>query len=106
MLLHAATVSFAQSTAAPRVPATPLPQSQTRVPDLPVESVPLPEDDVDNGDAWLDTGHRNVHALLWRSAMKVDSWFGGQMPAHSYADQTRGSITPVVLWDEFNGFES
>ena len=89
---------------APKVPIPSVPQ--TRVPDLPVEMPPPPEpDDGEDASSWLDSSHRSMHALLWRSAMGVDRWFGGNMPAHTYADQTRGSITPVLLWDEFNGFQ-
>ena len=88
----------------PQVPTPAMPQ--TRMPDLAVESPPPAEPEAgEKASSWLDVGHRNIHALLWRSARQVDSWFGGQMPAHSYADETRGSITPIVLWDEFNGFE-
>ncbi len=98
--------SLAQTPApAPRVPAPRLPPSETRVPDLPVQTPPIEDVASDEGTSWLDSSHRNLHALLWRSAMNVDRWFGGDWPAHSYADQTRGSITPIVLWDEFSGFD-
>jgi hypothetical protein len=79
---------------------------ESGMPDLPVNTPPPSADQADTDESWLDEGHRNLHSLLWRSAMEFDSWFGGQMPALAYADQTRGSITPVVLWDEFNGFET
>lgn len=96
--------AFAQTPApAPRVPTPVVPQ--THVPDLPLPPPPR-EDDIDEGSGWLDSGHRNLHAMLWRSAMHVDRWFGGDWPAHTYADQTRGSITPVVLWDEHDGFDA
>lgn len=52
---------------------------------------------------WIDRTHSGVHALLWRSARKVDSMFGGDADDEVYQDQTRGSITPAVLWDEFGG---
>ena len=35
--------------------------------------------------------------------MKVDGWFGSQAPEETYMNATRGSITPILLWDEFNG---
>lgn len=86
----------------PSVP--PLGPLQATNADLPI-AVP----DLVNGEqkqsTWLDSGHRALHGMLWRSAMSVDRWMGGNMPAYSYADQTRGSITPVLLWDEHNGFD-
>jgi hypothetical protein len=62
-----------------------------------VESVP-------RTDHWLDRGHASVHEFLWRTSMRVDGWFGAEMPESIYANNTQGSITPIVLWDEFNGF--
>jgi hypothetical protein len=61
-------------------------------------------DSEQNHGAWIDRAHESVHELLWRSAMRVDGWFGAQMPEQVYAGNTQGSITPIVLWDEFNGF--
>lgn len=52
---------------------------------------------------WLDRTHEWLHTFLWGTSKRVDGWFGSQMPDDVYADQTRGSITPVLLWDEFNG---
>lgn len=97
LLTQVLNTAFAQS-ALPNVPAAP---PVTVSPD---EIGPATTED-EEASAWIDRSHRNLHALLWRSAMKVDGWFGGDMPAHTYADQTRGSITPVVLWDEFNGLD-
>lgn len=37
--------------------------------------------------------------------MRVDRWFGADVSEDAYAQNTRGSITPIVLWDEFNGFD-
>jgi len=56
-------------------------------------------------DAWMDRAHHGLHGFLWRSAMRVDGWFGAEMPEHVYEGNTQGSITPIVLWDEFNGFD-
>jgi hypothetical protein len=53
---------------------------------------------------WVDRAHQGLHEFLWRSAMHVDGWFGAEMPEQVYAGNTLGSITPIVLWDEFNGF--
>lgn len=54
---------------------------------------------------WFDRAHRGLHAVIWRSAMRVDQWFGADMPEAAYQEQARGSITPVVLWDEFGGLD-
>jgi hypothetical protein len=61
--------------------------------------------DNDPGEGeWVDRAHEELHEFLWRSAMHVDGWFGAEMPEQAYAGNTLGSITPIVLWDEFNGF--
>lgn len=60
-------------------------------------------DDPPVPDAWADRAHGKLHRFLWRSSMEVDSWFGSKQPEQVYADQTYGSITPIVLWDEYNG---
>lgn len=54
-------------------------------------------------DAWVDRAHRGVHGLVWRTARYVDQMFGAREDASLYQQQTRGSITPAVLWDEFGG---
>lgn len=66
----------------------------------PPEPVSLSE----HGDTWIDRTHDGLHAFLWRSAMRVDRWFGADVSEDIYVQNTRGSITPIVLWDEFNGF--
>jgi hypothetical protein len=43
---------------------------------------------------------------VWRSARWVDGLFGEQLDEEVYRQQTRGSITPAVLWDEFGGWDS
>lgn len=55
-------------------------------------------------DTWLDRTHTGLHRFLWRSAMAADGWFGSERPEQYYVQRTRGSIIPIVLWDEFNGF--
>lgn len=52
---------------------------------------------------WIDRAHRGLHAVVWRSAMRIDQWFGAEMPEQAYRERARGSITPVLLWDEFGG---
>jgi hypothetical protein len=56
-------------------------------------------------DEWIDRAHSGMHALVWRSAMYVDGMFGSQLDEQAYQRQTRGSITPALLWDEFHGFD-
>jgi hypothetical protein len=55
-------------------------------------------------DPWLDRLHTSTFNLLWRSAMNVDRWFGGSEGESTYM-QTRGSISPALLWDEYDGFQ-
>jgi hypothetical protein len=57
-------------------------------------------------DEWIDRAHAGVHALVWRSARYVDGLFGSQLDPQVYEQQTRGSITPALLWDEFGGLDS
>jgi hypothetical protein len=71
---------------------------------LQAESVETPEGPPPP-ETWADEAHSKVHKFLWRSSMEVDSWFGAQAQEEVYAQQTLGSITPIVLWDEYNGFE-
>ena len=56
-------------------------------------------------DEWIDHLHSGVHGLVWRSARYVDGLFGSQLDEQIYQEQTRGSITPALLWDEFGGFD-
>jgi hypothetical protein len=69
-----------------------------------LETIGPDEPDEPPPEAWGDRAHGKLHKFLWRSAMEVDSWFGANQPEEVYATQTLGSITPIVLWDEYNGF--
>jgi hypothetical protein len=69
-----------------------------------LETIGPDEPDEPPAEAWGDRAHGKLHKFLWRSAMEVDSWFGANQPEEVYAAQTLGSITPIVLWDEYNGF--
>jgi hypothetical protein len=98
LVMQITSTAFAQTT----VKDVPVPP----VKDLPVPPVEVRTEAADEeASAWIDRAHRNLHSVLWRASMNVDRWFGAEMPEHSYADQTRGSITPLVLWDEFNGLD-
>ncbi len=55
-------------------------------------------------EPWLDRAHDATFNLLWRSAREVDGWFGGGGEDIAYM-QTRGSIAPSLLWDEYEGFQ-
>ena len=57
-------------------------------------------------DEWIDRAHEGVHGVVWRSARWIDGLFGEQLDEEVYRQQTRGSITPAVLWDEFGGWDS
>lgn len=70
------------------------------------DAAAAPPDEVGPPAPWLDRTHERLHSLLWRSARSVDGWFGSQLPEQLYASSTRGSMTPIVLWDEFNGFDT
>src|SRR5262245_36192532 len=81
-------------------------RAQELSPEQTVEPAPATDADVELEDSatWIDRTHSGVHALVWRSARKIDGMFGGDADAAVYQGETRGSITPAVLWDEFGGF--
>jgi hypothetical protein len=53
---------------------------------------------------WIDRAHDGVFRTVWRSAMRMDRWFGSEESEAAYL-QTSGSIAPALLWDEFDGFD-
>ena len=55
-------------------------------------------------DEWLDRAQEGVHAMVWKSAMHLDRWFGSNEPPNAYQGAS-GSISPALLWDEFDGFQ-
>jgi hypothetical protein len=55
-------------------------------------------------DPWIDRAHDGVFRAVWRSAMRMDQWFGSEASEAAYL-QTSGSLAPALLWDEFNGFK-
>jgi hypothetical protein len=65
-------------------------------------------DEEDDEDAykepWIDRTHDGVFRAVWRSAMRMDQWFGSDASEAAYL-QTSGSIAPALLWDEFDGFQ-
>jgi hypothetical protein len=52
----------------------------------------------------IDRTQHWVFKAVWRSAMRIDSAFGGQVDEKAY-QQASGSIAPALLWDEFDGFQ-
>lgn len=63
----------------------------------------LEEDEVYE-EPWIDRTHDGVFRAVWRSAMRMDRWFGSEASEAAYL-QTSGSIAPALLWDEFDGFQ-
>jgi len=55
-------------------------------------------------DQWLDRTQHGVYDLVWKSAMHMDRWFGSDHPASDYQGAS-GSLTPSLLWDQFDGFQ-
>jgi hypothetical protein len=62
------------------------------------------EDVVPVKDPWIDRAHNGVFRAVWRSAMRMDQWFGSEASEAAYL-QTSGSLAPALLWDEFDGFQ-
>src|SRR5688572_30514167 len=65
-------------------------------------SVPVGYVNVKN--PWIDRAHSGVFNAVWRSAMRMDQWFGSDTDESAYM-QTSGSIAPALLYDEFDGFQ-
>jgi hypothetical protein len=65
-----------------------------------------PEDDEEDPykEPWIDRTHDGVFRAVWRSAMRMDQWFGSEASEAAYL-QTSGSVAPALLWDEFEGFQ-
>jgi len=57
-------------------------------------------------DPWIDRAHQGVFNAVWRSAMRMDQWFGGAADDEATYMQTSGSIAPALLYDEFDGFQA
>jgi hypothetical protein len=55
-------------------------------------------------DPWIDRAHQGMFNAVWRSAMRMDHWFGSAYDESAYME-TSGSVAPAVLWDEFDGFQ-
>ena len=55
-------------------------------------------------DEWLDRTQRGVYDLAMNSAMRIDHMFGSDRDLGAYRG-AQGSLSPAVLWDEFDGFQ-
>ncbi len=55
-------------------------------------------------DPWIDRAHNGVFNTVWRSAMRMDRWFGSGADESAYQEAS-GSIAPALLYDEFDGFQ-
>lgn len=89
--------------------------SVSATPPVPQDSgPPAPEGEADKAkegkekdpykDPWIDRAHNGVFNAVWRSAMRMDQWFGSEASEAAYL-QTSGSIAPALLYDEFDGFQ-
>ncbi|HET7810926.1 MAG TPA: hypothetical protein VFL16_10150 [Steroidobacteraceae bacterium] len=57
-------------------------------------------------DPWIDRAHQGVFNAVWRSAMRVDQWFGATSgDDEATYMQTSGSIAPALLYDGFDGLQ-
>ncbi len=70
------------------------------------DSGPSKESEEENPDKepWIDRAHDGVFNAVWRSAMRMDQWFGSTASEAAYL-RTSGSIAPAILYDEFDGFQ-
>jgi len=59
---------------------------------------------VNEKDPWIDRAHAGVFNAVWRSAMRMDQWFGSSADEAAYM-QTSGSIAPALLYDDYDGFQ-
>jgi len=82
----------------------PPPSEPQSVPTPPPTEVAGQRQRGESDDEWLDRTQDGVHEMVWRSAMRVDRWFGSREPPRAYQGAS-GSIAPALLWDEFDGFQ-
>jgi hypothetical protein len=55
-------------------------------------------------DPWLDRAQQGIHHSVSRSAAYIDRMFGAKMSDEEY-DKASGSVSPALLWSEFDGFQ-
>lgn len=61
-------------------------------------------DDDPYKEPWIDRAHDGVFNAIWRSAMRMDRWFGSDESEAAYL-RTSGSLAPALLYDKFDGFQ-
>ena len=69
-----------------------------------VGTATVPVGYVNKPDPWIDRAHAGVFNAVWRSAMRMDQWFGSTADEAAYME-TSGSIAPALLYDEFDGLQ-
>jgi hypothetical protein len=70
----------------------------------PSQEEPVKDEDEPYKEPWIDRTHDGVFNAVWRSAMRMDRWFGSDESEAAYL-QTSGSIAPAILYDKFDGFQ-
>jgi len=69
-----------------------------------VGTASVPVGYVNEKDPWIDRAHQGVFNAVWRSAMRMDRWFGGGTDEAAYMETT-GSLAPAILYDRFDGVQ-
>jgi hypothetical protein len=69
--------------------------------DAPPEAMGPP---TETDDQWLDRVQRGVYDVASNSAMRIDHLFGSDRGLSDYRG-AQGSLSPALLWDEFDGFQ-
>ncbi|MEJ0036690.1 MAG: hypothetical protein WDO68_11475 [Gammaproteobacteria bacterium] len=84
------------------------PGTPQAVPTPPPTQAPKQADNEHQGpetdDQWLDRTQQGVYDMVWKSAMHVDRWFGSDHPPSDYQGAS-GSLTPSLLWTQFDGLQ-
>jgi hypothetical protein len=122
-------LALAQEPVSPAAPATPPPQNQEKVNEPGTADTTPPDPTIVSDDPaaatsdpaqpsespefaydvpapvrqpFIDRMHVGIWNTVWRSAARVDGWFGTASDEAVY-QQTSGSIAPALLWDKFDG---
>jgi hypothetical protein len=90
-------------------PATPSPDPSTAPPAAPPiaapDTAPPPEATGPQPDhQWLDRTQKDVQDIVDHSAQRLDRMFGPEYDEAGYHHAV-GSISPALLWSEFDGFQ-
>jgi hypothetical protein len=81
-------------------PTAPVPED----PGPPADDANKKEEKDPYKDPFIDRAHNGVFNAVWRSAMRMDQWFGSKESEAAYL-KTSGSIAPALLYDQFDGFQ-